>query len=270
MNNQNTRTNIDDFEAIRKSIDAGLSKVCKDKAITLLFGQTGAGKTTFALATQGERLSVKENGGEYIYEPSDKSDLVSNGVESKSEVPAIYNNKMDLPGLGDTRGPIHQISAAYSIYSAVKAFSNIKIAIVITESMLFNTRLIEFRDTMNSFNETFEWNSNKLEGVFLLVTKAEKPEKNLRSKIAFLYKNSNLQGLERQVLGGVVDASIPLLIFRAPNSEDDEWSDSVGTALNNQIDQIHCTNECKAKIAHSDETIVLLQNIKEKIRLEFF
>ena len=268
-------TKIDDieveaFDAFCKSLDAGLSKVCKDKPITLLYGPTGAGKSTFALATQGEMLSTTKKGCNIIYEPSSSNHLVSANIKSATTTPTVYNNVLDLPGLSDTRGAMYQIRAAYSIYSAARAFTNIRIAIVVTESMLLETRLVEFRKVMRSFDETFKWNSGHPEGICLLVTKVKQNAKqDLKDQIQYmLNENPELKGVERQVLEGVANTRTPLLIFRSPQSLSDKWKSSEGIALNEEIDQIPCTKNCKSCIVHSDEAVVLFEKTKKQIALK--
>lgn len=116
------------------------SKVpCVDNVVYLL-GNTRVGKGVFSNYLAGRNITVKKNGMDFEVNVANPISAVGHGVGSNTSIPILWKSHdfcfYDTPGLGDTRGPDHDIVKSYYLQHLGNAAKSLRLVLVAEEGSL--------------------------------------------------------------------------------------------------------------------------------------
>ncbi|XP_055298570.1 uncharacterized protein LOC129566553 [Sitodiplosis mosellana] len=138
-------TNVTAFLEFMEKHEAQL-KFSEKKDVTLMLGNTGAGKSTLTLLiTDVELFSVEigeKDSGEFIIVDKDEKISGISTTKSKTIVPDLMiendNVYYDCPGFSDSRGVTHDISVTYLIQKVIRHADSVKLVFAISYSSVKN------------------------------------------------------------------------------------------------------------------------------------
>lgn len=113
--------------------------ISDNKKITVVIGISGSGKSTLLqfLTSDNELLVASEKCGELIIE--DGNVKIGSTTQSHTKIPDLFTDKSgiiyyDMPGFGDTRDAIYDITTGYFIKKVIDHASHVKILLAIGHS----------------------------------------------------------------------------------------------------------------------------------------
>ncbi|HJD58896.1 MAG TPA: GTPase domain-containing protein [Rickettsia endosymbiont of Ceroptres masudai] len=171
MKNQN------DIQEIFKLIAEENAKIgnTEEKGV-LIFGKTGAGKSTLTYYIAGEKLkAILDKGDIFLEEETPVNDIkINHTTKSETKIPGKYKVGntaiIDLPGFGHTGGIVQEIANAFYIKRLFETTNHMKFILAIEETSL--TRKDELINIIKQFAKTFTNIEPLKKSLSLFITKA--------------------------------------------------------------------------------------------------
>ncbi len=257
-----------DIEELKKDLDQvdkilGSAKI--SNAVTVIIGNTGAGKTTIFRNIQGLPIKVYYDEGrrEYLFE----GEGISSGYQSKTTLPTLSLNGdyFDCPGFGDNRGIVQDIINAYSLYKLFNRVKEFNLLVVVSASE-FQTRAEPFITLIDHIEKLFpdERDIEKLKKGFNLVVShvpKEKRDTVFIKKImhAIVKDRPNLSPFKKEIIKFLADENNEKITFF-------EKPEKNGTIKTKQIfikDKSYI-KDIKPSISVADKTEIFIKDLADE------
>lgn len=159
------------------------------KKLVFVVGNSGTGKSTLISYLAGDNLVVRKINGKLTVDNNTQDDIeIGHGLESKTFFPrfkdicgTVY---CDMPGFGDTRGIIEEISKAIFMKEVADYVTEVKILVTIAYSDI-DARGHELRSLVTNLSRFIPDINSFHDGIDVVITKVESNVKTKQGRPVF-------------------------------------------------------------------------------------
>lgn len=257
--------NIEELKKDLDQVDKTLRSAKISNSVTVIIGNTGAGKTTIFRNIQG--LPIKayydEQWREYLIE----GEGISNSYQSMTTYPTLSQNGdyFDCPGFGDNRGIAQDIINAYSLHKLFNRIQEFNLLVVVSASE-FHTRAEPFIALIDHIEKLFpdKKDMEKLKkGFNLVVTHMPKEKSDIRfiKKVmhAIVEDRPNLSPFKKEIITFLADKNNPKITF----FEKPEKAGIINTKQTFIKDKVYI-KDIKPSISITDRTAIVIKDLADE------